>query len=383
MEGVVALIMIFGMPVFIVGMTQYYRYKKAKLKASPDALSAVERQKLAQLEADNARMEGRLQNLETIVCSVDFELNQRLNRLAAKQSVLALPSAGQSIAPKAGTIENVSAQASQGELPIGSTLLGRFTVERPLGRGGMGAIYLATDKELGEQVALKVVAHHLLEDPAALERFRREASAARRITHPNVIRIHDLGDHDGMLFISMEYFSGKDLATILRRRDKLPLGECQELLAQVADGLDAAHRLSIVHRDLKPQNVLVNDRSDVRVIDFGLAKAAYSPGMSATGLIMGTPEYMAPEQVQGRVVDHRADLYSLGAMAYHMLSGRPPFVAETPIAVGFLHCSEPPKPLRQLNVDVPDGVDQAIRRCLSKDPAQRFNSAAEFKAEFK
>jgi len=244
----------------------------------------------------------------------------------------------------------------------------------------MGAVYLATDKRIGERVALKVISRELAEDPAAVERFRREAGAARKITHPNVIRIHDLGEDGGMLFLSMEYFAGQSLSELLSQRHVLGLDEAREILAQVCDALTAAHAAGVVHRDLKPQNVLVNERGETRVIDFGLAKMAYLHSMTATGLMMGTPEYMAPEQVRGRAVDQRADVYALGAMAFHMLCGRPPFTADTPIAVGFMHVSETPSSPRTFQPDLPVSVEQALLRALAKEPGDRFDSAADFKS---
>lgn len=371
MEGILAIVMIFGMPVFIVGITQFFKFKRLKLEQLG---GGHEQKRIQALEQERAQLEGRVQNLESIVCSVDLELNARLNRLAAQQSQLALPAP----APGAAQAPTV-AQASSGEVALGTTLMGRFEVKQILGRGGMGAVYLAMDHQLGEPVALKVIAANLAEDPEAAERFRREVSAARKITHPNVIRIHDLGQDHGLLFLSMEHFEGMTLAQMLTRQQTLPLEQVKSILLQVCDALDAAHRAQVVHRDLKPQNVLVNEQRQVRVIDFGLAQTGYRAGMTATGLILGTPEYMAPEQIQGAAVDHRADIYSLGAMAYHMVCGRPPFTASTPIAVGFLHCSQPPVPPRQSRPDVPEHLELAILKAMAKQPAERFQTVAELR----
>ncbi len=245
----------------------------------------------------------------------------------------------------------------------------------------MGTVFLATDRKIGEQVALKVIASNMAEDPTAAERFRREVGAARKITHTNVIRIHDLEEEGRLLFLSMEYFPGIDLAELLGRRGALPLEEARAILLQVCAALSAAHRAGVVHRDLKPGNVLINEQGEVRVIDFGLAKASYMHSMTATGLIKGTPEYMAPEQVRGRVTDQRTDIYSLGAMTFHLVCGKPPFSGDTPIAVGFQHCAEPPPSPRELQPDLPEQLENAILRCLEKDPARRFDSVDEFRAE--
>ncbi|MFH2007535.1 MAG: serine/threonine-protein kinase [bacterium] len=366
--------------------------KRAEVK---QGRGGADGRRVAQLEQERDHLRGRVQNLERVLSNLSLELNGRIERLADKQSQLAfdatvtpagLVRAGAKPLGSGGIAEDLSnaatmaLQAPRGELPSGSQLMDRFEVERPLGRGGMGAVYLANDKRIGERVALKVISRELAEDPAAVERFRREAGAARKITHPNVIRIHDLGEDGGMLFLSMEYFAGQSLSELLAQRHVLGLDEAREILRQVCDALTAAHAAGVVHRDLKPQNVLVNERGETRVIDFGLAKMAYLNTMTATGLMMGTPEYMSPEQVRGRAVDHRADIYSLGAMAYHMLCGRPPFTADTPIAVGFMHVSESPSSPRLLQPELPESVDGAILKALSKDPDDRFDAVADFKA---
>ena len=377
-EGIIAIVMIFGMPVFIVGINQYFKLRRLKLEK--ESLGGPkERKRIEALEQERAQLEGRVQNLESIVCSVDLELNARLNRLAAQQSVLALPPHPASGEEPVALGATVAARASSGEVALGTTLMDRFEVQQILGRGGMGAVYLAVDRQLGEQVALKVIAANLAEDPDAAERFRREVSAARKITHPNVIRIHDLGQDGGLLFLSMEHFEGMTLAQMLTRRQNLPLEEAREILFQVCDALTAAHQAGVVHRDLKPQNILVNEQRQVRVIDFGLAKATYMAGMTATGLILGTPEYMAPEQIRGLTTDHRTDIYSLGAVAYHMVCGRPPFTAPSPIAIGFLHCSQPPAAPRQIRPDLPEHIEIAILKALAKEPDQRFASAAQLR----
>jgi serine/threonine-protein kinase len=229
-------------------------------------------------------------------------------------------------------------------------------------------------------VALKVISSMQASDPAAAaERFRREVSAARKITHPNVIRIHDLVEDGERLLLSMEYVEGMTLASYLGRVGTLKLDEARHLIGQICDGLNAAHLAGVVHRDLKPGNVLVDAEKRVKVIDFGLAKASFLAGMTATGLILGTPEYMSPEQVRGLATDARADLYSLGAMAYHILCGRPPFAGETPIAIGFAHVTETPRPPRALRPDLPESVEAALLRALAKDPAQRPTDALDFK----
>jgi serine/threonine-protein kinase len=208
---------------------------------------------------------------------------------------------------------------------------------------------------------------------------KKQDAAARKVTHPNVIRIHDLIEDGPMVLLSMEYVEGMTLAQYLGRVGALRLDEARHLLGQICDGVAAAHAVGVVHRDLKPGNVLLDLEKRVKVIDFGLAKATFLAGMTATGLIIGTPEYMAPEQVRGLPCDARTDVYSLGALAYHALVGRPPFSGDTPIAIGFAQVSETPRPPRQLRNEVSESLERAVLQALEKDPGRRFSDAAELK----
>jgi tRNA A-37 threonylcarbamoyl transferase component Bud32 len=414
----VAMLCVFGMPVAIVFVNRYFKFKERELERG---LGAHREEKLlgsggadGKESKERKLLEARLQNLETIVCSVDFELNQRLNRVAAEASAAGrwLPPAATSAAAavlKGQTAELVSAEAAAadrlvkeggaravevrpsyvlGHLEPGAVVLDRYTIVREIGRGGMGAVYLADDSKLSERVALKVFATISAADPElAAERFRREAQAARRITHPNVVRIHDLHEDGRLLFLTMELIEGDTLAAFLRKRDPLPVSEALAVLGEVALGVSAAHAAGVIHRDIKPQNVIVGASPAasgagsrvVKVIDFGLASTTFLAGMTATGMILGTAEYMAPEQVRGTVCDARADVYALGALAYHVFCGHPPFRGDTPIAVGFAQLTEPPRPPRELRPEIPEGVERAILRALAKDPAARFADAAAFR----
>lgn len=331
--------------------------------------------------------EERLRHLEDIVCSVDFELNQKLNRLALASAITSPPSAD-GTRPSAGSSDaqtlSVEAQTQKlilGGLEPGKRLADRFVVEQAIGVGGMGAVYRARDEKLGELVAVKVVAGHALLDPQAAERLRREAAAARRISHPNVVRLHDLGEERGIFFLSMELVQGPSLKDVLTRQGRLPVASVRSLALQLLDGLGAAHQQGVVHRDLKPANVLLDATQQVKIIDFGLARLPHLEGMTTTGMILGTPEYMAPEQIRGKgPVDHRADLYAVGAVLHHCLAGSPPFSGENPIATSLAQLVDPPPPLRSLVPDVPPEWEAMVLRALEKDPNRRFSSAQEMRA---
>jgi protein kinase-like protein len=364
------------MPLGIVGTVSYFRYKtnllRAKQKDDP--------KQLEKHNEERKQLEARVQNLESIVCSVDLELNARLNRLLASQSAIgALPAhkSHTALSPTVATPQPHGSLLAMALTP-GQKIAGRYTIERELGRGGMGAVYLAADEKLAERVALKII-NASMGDAGAVDRFRREVSAARKVTHPNVIRIHDLIEDGPMVLLSMEYVDGMTLAAYLGRVGALRVDEARHLLGQICDGVAAAHAAGVVHRDLKPGNVLLDAEKRAKVIDFGLAKATFMHGMTATGLIIGTPEYMAPEQVKGLPQDARTDVYALGALAYHVFVGRPPFAGETPIAIGFAHVTEAPRPPRQLREDLPESIEKAVLQALEKDPDKRFNDAAELK----
>ncbi|MFY0540370.1 protein kinase domain-containing protein [Nannocystis pusilla] len=345
-------------------------------------LKALMEERKALLEERKA-LEQRVQSLETIVCNVDFELNAKLQRLAvATQSIAALgpaPAQRAAVSAAAGEAESLIA----GQVRPGQRVANRFVVSRLLGAGGMGAVYLARDEQLGEEVALKVVAGLGLLDPGAADRLRREASTARRISHPNVVRLHDIGEENGLLFLSMEYVAGESLAARLKRIGAIPAAQLRPIAEQLCDGLAAAHAAGVIHRDLKPANVLLAGDRTVKIIDFGIARPLTEAGMTATNMVVGTPEYMAPEQVRGGHVDARTDIYALGAMLYHALTGRPPFAAPSPIALGLAHCQDPVPAPRLLRPDIPVEWEALILRALEKDPSHRFQSASELREVFR
>jgi serine/threonine-protein kinase len=266
-------------------------------------------------------------------------------------------------------------------MTVATALEGRYQILKELGRGGMGIVFHAYDKELKEQVAIKILSPLLSNDPDALERLKREVSAARRITHSNIIRIHDISEINGLHFISMEYFHGSSLKEHIKRNGPLSPMQGYNIAAQICDGLEAAHREGVIHRDLKSQNVILDATNRIKIIDFGLARTTHMEGMTATGLIMGTPEYMAPEQVAGKKIDERADIYSLGIILYEIFTGRVPFTGDSAIAVGFMQMKEEPAPPTQLNPGISPEVERIICKALAKDPIYRYRSIPELKRD--
>jgi serine/threonine-protein kinase len=396
--GALAIIGTFGMAPAIV-------YLRGRFKIRERELALEERKRLAlpagedvgKLKEENKLLRERVENLESIVCSVDFELNQKLAKVIDDHRSLMLPApapadepAGSTAAAKPGALDRTKTLAPDKSPPPvpstgtvlepGQVLAQRYRVQRLLGKGGMGAVYLADDEVLGELVALKVISSAFAANESEMiARFRREAAAARKVSAPTVIRIHDLGEaRPGLLYLSMEYFQGRTLSEVIAQRGLVPVKDVQDLLTQIATGLEAAHQAGVIHRDLKPSNVLVGERGAVKIIDFGLATTAVGQGLTATGAILGTPHYMAPEQVRGRPVDARSDIYALGALAYHLVTGRPPFAGDNAIAIGFAHLSETPPRPKELRRDCPDALDATIMAALAKSPEERPASAKAF-----
>ena len=254
---------------------------------------------------------------------------------------------------------------------------GRYRVLEKLGSGGMAEVYSAEDSQLGRRVALKVLHRRYAEDPQFVERFRREASSAAGLQHPNVVGIYDRGEWDGTYYIAMEFVEGRTLKDIIVEKGPAPPAAATDIVLQILRAARYAHKRGIVHRDIKPQNVLIDQEGRVRVTDFGIARAGTSD-MTETGSIMGTAQYLSPEQAQGRPVDARSDLYSIGVVLYELLRGEVPFDAESPVSVALKQVNETPLPPGQLNPEVPPALDAVVMRALEKDPARRFADADEF-----
>ena len=270
-----------------------------------------------------------------------------------------------------------SEAASKGQLEPGTILADRFEIIQLLGQGGMGAVYKGRDMELERLVALKLIRPDLASHPEILRRFKQELILAREVTHRNVIRIFDLGQAQGIKFITMEYVEGRDLRGLIHEKGKMAPEEAIPIVLQIAAALEAAHHAGVVHRDLKPQNVMVDKDGRVYVMDFGIARSLETPGMTQTGALMGTPEYMSPEQAKGEKVDARSDLFALGIIFYEMLTGISPFKAETAMAMMFKRTQERATPLAQLNLGIPGVVSDIVSKCLEIKPAERYQTARE------
>jgi serine/threonine protein kinase len=255
-----------------------------------------------------------------------------------------------------------------------------YVVEKPLGAGGFAVVYLVRDLSLKRSLAVKVLSPDLISSKTVLERFRREAETVAQLSHPNIVPLHFIGEKDGLLYLAMACIDGGSVADRLDKEGPLPFDDVARILIEVSGALAHAHRRGVVHRDIKPQNVLIDsDSGRSLVTDFGIAKAGES-SLTATGMFVGTPAYLAPEQVSGDPSDHRADIYALGVMGYEIIAGKTPFDAPTPTAILMKRLAGPPEPLTKIRKDTPTDLAAVIDACMAADPEQRFQTAADIAA---
>jgi eukaryotic-like serine/threonine-protein kinase len=261
--------------------------------------------------------------------------------------------------------------------------LGEFHVEQLLGRGGMGEVYMATQTSLNRPVALKVLRPDFLMKPVYVERFKSEALAGAKLNHPNIVHVYAIGNVGDVHFIAMEYVEGTNLREYLRKKGALELPLVLSIMKQTAQAIGAAGEAGLVHRDIKPENILITKRGRVKVADFGLCRdqSVEALGITQSGVTMGTPLYMSPEQAQGHSVDHRSDLYSLGVTYYFMIAGEPPFRADSAVALALKHVREIPRSLLNHRPDLPLEIDRLVMKLMAKDPADRYQSAGMMLAE--
>jgi serine/threonine-protein kinase len=262
---------------------------------------------------------------------------------------------------------------------VGEVLSDRYEVEELVGTGGMSSVFRAHDRLLDRKVALKVLHQQYSEDAEYIERFRREARAVAALSHPNIVTVIDRGEHENRQFIVFEYIDGENLKALIQRRGPAPVTTALELAMQVARGLSFAHQQGLVHRDVKPQNVLLNGDGQAKVTDFGIARSLdVQQGMTQTGTVLGTSDYIAPEQAQGMRVDEHTDVYSLGVVLYEMLTNEVPFPGENFVAVAMRHINEAPPSIRDKRPDVSPRLEAAVQRAMAKRPEDRFQTMADF-----
>jgi predicted Ser/Thr protein kinase len=259
--------------------------------------------------------------------------------------------------------------------------IGDYEIRRLLGRGGMGAVYLAHDHALDRRVALKILPRRLSADPEIVARFQREAMAMAKLRHPNLMHIYSVGEHKGHPFFAMEYIKGSTLSSVVRKAGSLPPEEAAHILAEIISALVKVHGQGLIHRDIKPGNIMIDEDGRAVLMDFGLARAESDVGLTADHTVLGTPNYMSPEQAKGAHIDARTDLYSLGVVLYEMLAGRPPFQGKTSFEVLRQQIETPVPPPSRSNPTVPAVLDRIVARATEKEPANRYQTVQEMAAD--
>jgi serine/threonine protein kinase len=266
-------------------------------------------------------------------------------------------------------------------LPSGTTFANRYEIIEVLGKGGMGKVYKALDKEINEEVAIKFLKPEIAEDERTIERFRNELKIARRIAHKNVCKMYHLAKEEKTPYITMEYVSGVSLKDFIQKSGKLQEEEAIDIAQQICRGLLEAHELGVVHRDLKPQNIMIDAKGGIKIMDFGIARSLMAKGVTQTGMIIGTPEYMSPEQAEGREANQHSDIYSLGVILYEMVTGAVPFGGDSALSVAVKHKTEIAPDPRALNEEVTESMSAVILKCMEKESEKRYQSAEELLSE--
>jgi formylglycine-generating enzyme required for sulfatase activity/tRNA A-37 threonylcarbamoyl transferase component Bud32 len=299
---------------------------------------------------------------------------------------------GHSLTPAAGVVATGALTPPEGLIPSGpgpelvdelaqrlqAAIGENYKIEKTLGAGGFAVVYLARDLHLKRRLAVKVLSPDLVSSKTVLERFRREAETVAQLSHPHIVPLHFIGQKDDLLYLAMECIDGGSLADWIEREGKLPTADVIRIICEVASALNYAHKRGVIHRDIKPQNVLIEaDTGRTLVTDFGIARTAEGSSLTASGMLVGTPTYLSPEQVTGSPTDHRADIYALGVMSYEMLTGQPPFTGPTPTAVLMKRLSDAPTPIAKLRPDAPQVLRDVIDGMLAQNPDERFQSGAE------
>jgi serine/threonine protein kinase/tetratricopeptide (TPR) repeat protein len=269
------------------------------------------------------------------------------------------------------------------KLTPGITFAGRYEIIEQLGKGGMGRVYRVKDQKLDEEMALKVLKPEIAADKGMIERFKNELKLARKIAHKSICKMYDLNEEEKTPFITMEYVKGEDLKSFVRRKGRLSEEETIAIAKQVCEGLEEAHELGVIHRDLKPQNIMIDEKSNAKVMDFGIARSVEAPGITHTGMMIGTPDYISPEQAEGEEADQRSDIYALGVILYEMVTGSVPFKGDTALSVALKHKAQLPKEPRKLNLEISEKLSRLILICMEKDRERRYQAATELLADLK
>jgi len=283
--------------------------------------------------------------------------------------------------PSAGVTLGYGSQSSgtrSAEPHVGALFAGRYEIQSVLGKGGMGVVYKAHDRDLDDIVAIKTLRSEALSaDPTLLDRFKQEIRLARKITHPNILRTHDLGEFNGLRYLSMEYVKGITLKHLIDQDQLLPQPVALRIAKQMCAGLAAAHEVGVIHRDIKPQNIIMEPNGSLKLMDFGIARLTQERGMTATGTVVGTPDYMSPEQARGQALDFRSDIYSMGVVLYEMFTGSLPFEGDTPLAVVLKHVQESTPAPQAKNPRIDPKIAAIILKCMQKNPEDRFQTVNE------
>ncbi len=266
-------------------------------------------------------------------------------------------------------------------LALGTLFAERYEVLEKLGQGGMGVVYRVRDRKLDEEMALKVLKPEIAAHTETIERFKNELKFARRIAHRNVCKMYDLNEGEKILFITMEYVRGEDLKSLIRRKGMFTEKDTLAVVKQVCEGLAEAHALGVIHRDLKPQNIMMDEKGGAKVMDFGIARSVEAPGATQTGMMIGTPDYISPEQVEGEKADQRSDIYSLGAILYEMVTGKVPFKGDTALSVAIKHKTQAPQNPRTTNPELTPGMGRLILKCMEKEKEKRYQTVRELLAD--
>lgn len=267
------------------------------------------------------------------------------------------------------------------KLTRGYTFADRYEIIEELGQGGMGRVFRVEDVKAKEEIAIKVIKPEISTDKKTIERFRNELNTTRKIRHKNVCGMYDFGETEGTHYITMEYVAGEDLKSFLRRSGKLTIEMAVRVAKQVCEGLAEAHRLDIVHRDLKPSNIMIDKEGHARIMDFGIARSLKAKGITGAGLVIGTPEYMSPEQAEGKEADSRSDIYSLGVVLFEMLTGQRPFEGDSALGIAMKHKGETPRDPKELNPQISDDLSSVILKCLEKEKGARYQRGADVRSE--